>query len=145
MVHWVSKRFITSVHWLERLLALSILGGIIMYAISSGAILAGMPWGATETLYELLYRVLLMVVGLELVRMLIVHDLAAVLELLAFVIARKVLKPDIEVFDIALAVLAFVALLGARRYFLTPPSHGAPGEDVHAESGPQAGHSLGLR
>ena len=82
-----------------------------------------MDWQLTETFYELIYRVLLMVIGLELVRMLIVHDLTAVLELLAFVTARKVLKPEIEAIDIVLAIIAFVALLGARRYFLGTQSY----------------------
>lgn len=55
-------------------------------------------------------------------RILSVHDLMAILELLAFVIARKMLKPDILVLDIVLAVAAFVAPLAARRYLLTAPA-----------------------
>ncbi|HNT30220.1 MAG TPA: hypothetical protein PKL83_04690 [bacterium] len=48
--------------------------------------------------------------------MLIVHDLVAVLELLAFVIARKLLKPDVGALDILISVTAFVMLLAARKY-----------------------------
>jgi len=44
--------------------------------------------------------VLLLVIGLELVRMLVTHSLSAVLELLAFVIARKMLKPDLSGFTV---------------------------------------------
>jgi hypothetical protein len=66
----------------------------------------------------------LVVVGLELVRMLILHDLAALLELLGFIIARKVLRPDIVTLDIVLAALAFVALLAARRYLAHPARPG---------------------
>jgi len=115
---WIPKQFIAIVLWMERLLALSVLVGIVIYGVGSAVLLTGLDWKITETFYELIYRVLLMVIGLELVRMLIVHDLSAVLELLAFVTARKVLKPEIEAIDIVLAVIAFVALLGARRYFL---------------------------
>ena len=115
---WIPKQFIAIVLWMERLLALSVLVGIVIYGIGSAVLLTGLDWKFTETFYELIYRVLLMVIGLELVRMLIVHDLSAVLELLAFVTARKVLKPEIEAIDIVLAVIAFVALLGARRSFL---------------------------
>jgi hypothetical protein len=68
-----------------------------------------MDWRLTETFYELIYRVLLLVIGVELVRTLVTHDLRAVLELLAFVVARKMLKPDLGVLDILLSVLAFVA------------------------------------
>jgi hypothetical protein len=41
--------------------------------------------------------------------------------LLAFVIARKMLKPDLQSYEIALNALAFVLLLGARRYLLPEP------------------------
>jgi hypothetical protein len=42
------------------------------------------------------------------------------LELLAFVVARKMLKPELETVDILLGVAAFDGLLAARRFFLAP-------------------------
>lgn len=81
-----------------------------------------MDWQLSQTFYDLIYRVLLLVIGLELVRTLVLHDLIAILELLAFVIARKMLKPDILALEIVLAVAAFVALLAARRYLLVAPA-----------------------
>lgn len=42
--------------------------------------------------------------------MLITHNMDAVLELLAFVIARKMLRPELSSMDIALSVLSFSAL-----------------------------------
>jgi hypothetical protein len=77
----------------------------------------------------LIYRVLLLVIGVELVRTLVTHELRAILELLAFVVARKMLKPDLGVLDILLSVLAFVALLAANRYWLPasiPPESNEP-------------------
>jgi hypothetical protein len=115
------------VKWLERLLALAVLAGIVLYAIGSVQTLTGMDWQNSEAFYELIYRTLLLVIGLELVRMLVLHDLMAALELLAFVIARKMLKPDLEALDIVLVVLAFVALLAARRFMLPEPSR--PGNE----------------
>lgn len=113
--------------WTERFLALVILGGVFGFGIASANALAAMDWRLTETFYELVYRVLLLVIGVELARTLITHDLRAILELLAFVIARKMLKPDLDVLDILLSVLAFVALLAANRYLLPPPEAGEPG------------------
>src|SRR5262249_11115213 len=75
-----------------------------------------------ETFYELIYRVLLLVIGVELVRTLVTHELRAILELLAFVVARKMLKPDLGVLDILLSVLAFVSLLAANRFLVSTPS-----------------------
>jgi len=108
--------------WLERGLACAILVGVIVFGFGSTFVLAGMDWRDTATVYELIYRVLLLVIGVELIRTLVTHDLAAILELLAFVIARKLLKPDLSAFDILLSVSAFVILLGARRFFLRLPS-----------------------
>jgi hypothetical protein len=112
--------------WLERGLALAILAGILAFAFSSATALSGMDWRDTATFYEMIYRVLILVIGVELIRTLVTHDLAAVLELLAFVIARKLLKPDLTALDILLSVTAFVLLLIARRFFLRRPSNEAP-------------------
>jgi hypothetical protein len=81
--------------------------------------MAAMDWRLTDTFYELIYRVLLLVIGIELVRTLVTHELRAILELLAFVVARKMLKPDLAFLDILLSVLAFVALLAANRFLLS--------------------------
>lgn len=102
---------------LEKVVALMVVIGVAVYAAESTMVLVGMDWSLTETYYELINRVLAIIIGLELVRMLISHSIAAVLELLAFVIARKMLKPDLGSIDIMAGVLAFVALMAARHFF----------------------------
>ncbi|HMM59466.1 MAG TPA: hypothetical protein PKC25_04955 [Candidatus Rifleibacterium sp.] len=77
-------------------------------------------WSHSDTLYELINRVLLLVICLELVRTLLTHELEAVLELLAFVVARKTLKPDLTATEILFSVIAFVILMAARKYFIVP-------------------------
>lgn len=104
--------------WMERALALAILIAVAAYAYRSVGVVAVMDWGHSETFYEAVYRVLLLVIGVELARTLVTHDLMAILELLAFVIARKMLKPDLPVLDILASTLAFVALLAARRFLM---------------------------
>lgn len=101
-------------------MAVAIVAGIVAYGYASTVELLNMYWGQSETYYELIYRVLLIVIGIELARTLVTHDLGAILELLAFVVARKTLKPNVDAFDIFLCALAFVALLAARYYFLRP-------------------------
>src|SRR5262245_18100779 len=105
--------------WIERLLALVILSGVLVFGLRSAQALARMDWRSTDTFYELIYRVLLLVIAVELVRTLVTHELRAILELLAFVVARKMLKPDLAVLDVLLSVLAFVALLAANRFLLS--------------------------
>ena len=98
---------------------------VVAFPFSSASVLAGMHWRNTETFYEMIYRVLILVIGVERIRTLVTHDLGAVLELVAFVIARKLLKPDLTPLDILLSVSVFVALLAARRFLLRPLSYDA--------------------
>lgn len=103
---------------MERLLAVVVLLAVSAFAVFSVRTLIAMDWSSTETFYELVYRVLLMVIGVELARTLLTHDLTAILELLAFVVARKMLKPDVSALDILMSVVAFSVLLAARYYWL---------------------------
>lgn len=114
----VKRWTMTTATWFERLLALGIFMGVTVFTLSSVMVLSGYDWRSTETFYELIYRILMLVIGVELIRTLVTHDLRAILELLAFVIARKMLKPDLPALDILLGVGAFVGLLAARRFFL---------------------------
>ncbi|MBU1109943.1 MAG: hypothetical protein KKB51_24895 [Candidatus Riflebacteria bacterium] len=102
--------------WSERILAISILMGMAVFFYSSVSSMGGENWANVDTLYELINRILLLVICLELIRTLLTHDLEAVLELLAFVVARKTMKPDLTVVDILLCSLSFVILLAARKY-----------------------------
>ena len=111
--------------WLERLAALTILAGVVVFTYYSSIEMMAMDWSSIETFYEFIYRLLLLIIGVELMRTLVTHDLNAILELLAFVVARKMLKPDISALDILLASASFVCLMAARRYLLpmfTPDS-----------------------
>jgi hypothetical protein len=118
----IPSRYRRAAVWIEWLLALVILGGVLVFGVQSAQVMATLDWRLTETFYELIFRVLLLVIAIELARTLVTHDLRAVLELLAFVIARKMLKPDLGALDILLSTLGFVALLAANRYWLSSPS-----------------------
>ncbi len=117
----ITVRYGQLVKLFERLLAALVLVGVVISAVTGAMHLVRLDWTETQTFYELIYRILLLVIGLELARMLVTHSLVAVMELLAFVIARKMLKPDLTAADIALSVLAFVALMAARRYLIRDP------------------------
>ena len=117
-VIWYAKALSTA---LERVFRRSgLLLGVIAFAYKSVFALMDLDWRSVETFYELIYRILLLVIGVELIRTLVTHDLTAVLELLAFVVARKMLKPELVTLDIFLGVGAFICLLAARRFLLEP-------------------------
>ncbi len=103
---------------LEQLLAGAIILAVILFGLATIFVMGELDWQSADTFYELVYRVLLMVIGVELARTLLTHDLNAILELLAFVVARKMMKPDISSTDIVLSVISFVALLAGKTYFL---------------------------
>ncbi|HNX77041.1 MAG TPA: hypothetical protein PKM56_15265 [Candidatus Rifleibacterium sp.] len=102
--------------WTERILAVSLLTGMAVFFVSSVAMLGGIDWSNIDTLYEIINRILLLVICLELIRTLLTHKPEAVLELLAFVVARKTMRPDLTVLDLLLCSFSFVLLLAARKY-----------------------------
>ncbi len=108
--HWAA----TLIRWMELLMALIVIAATAFAFIRSFGVLKDMDWDSMSTFYELIDRVLIIVIGLEFVRMLVVRNLTSVLELLAFVVARKMLKPEMSSLDIALGSFAFVLLVGAR-------------------------------
>ncbi len=122
----LSKTYVKIISTLEKGLALVVIISILAYGARSLQYFFTANWGDTSTFYELVFRVLLIVIGLELARMLITHSLNAVLELLAFVIARKMLKPDLDTVDVILGVVSFVALLGARKHFFNTEDRDVP-------------------
>lgn len=105
---------------LERTLALFVIIGVLIYTIDSVPLFLNADWSTQATFYDFIYRVLLIIIGLELARMLVAHSFLAILELFAFVIARKMLNPDIGMTEAFLGVMAFIAILGAYRFFVFP-------------------------
>jgi len=102
--------------WLEYFLAMALLLCVVGFAVTTMDVIWHLDWYSIETFDEIISRVLMLAIGVELVRTLLLHNPEAILELLAFVVARKSLKPDITMVEILLSVTAFIALLAARKY-----------------------------
>lgn len=124
--------------WLEIALAALVLVGVLAAAASSVRELWGLDWNQSTTFDRLLSRVLFIAIGLELVRMLVVHSLRAILEMLAFAIARNMLLPDRTAVDIVLGAVGFAVLLAAGWYFLRGDRGRGTPTDIHTDtaSGP---------
>lgn len=112
----VSSFLTNIIRHLEYILAISVIIAVVIAFINGVTALSDMNWQDTDTFYEMIRYVLALVIGLEFVRMLITHKLNVVLELLAFVIARKLLLPNLSALDIVLSVIAFVILMTARHF-----------------------------
>lgn len=105
---------------LERTLAILVIVAVLVYTAYSTPLFLTADWAAQETFYDFINRVLLIIIGLELARMLVAHSFLAILELFAFVIARKMLNPEIIMTEAFLGVISFVAILGTYRFFVFP-------------------------
>jgi hypothetical protein len=106
------------VGWCERVIALALLVGVISFFLATVRFGLGLDWSSMATLHEMGQRVLLMTIGLELVRTLISHELSSLVNLLSFVIARRMLEPQTAFWEVPLGVAAFAALMATRRYLL---------------------------
>lgn len=116
--------------FLERALAIAIFLGLIIFCYQSAIEMVSWDWTSNETFYNFVYKILLVVIAVELIRTLVTHDLMAILELMAFVVARKMLNPEISSQEILLCSLAFVAMLVAYKYLLPKKKHAAT--DTHS-------------
>ena len=109
-----------TISFFEKTLALIVLVGVFVYGISVVDEFLHLDWSSQDTFYYFIYQLLLIIIGLELARMLLAHSFLSIIELLGFVVARKLLKPDTEILEIALGIAAFVLLVAAYRYLVCP-------------------------
>ncbi len=117
------------VRWCERIIALALLFAVICFFLATVRMALGLDWSAMATLHEIGQRVLLITIGLELVRTLISHELASLVNLLSFVIARRMLEPQTAFWEVPLGVAAFAALMATRRYLMNGVSENADREE----------------
>lgn len=106
------------VKWFERLVAFALLLGVGCFFLATVRIALHLDWGSMASLHEVGQRVLLITIGMELVRTLISHELASLVNLMSFVIARRMLEPQTAFWEIPLGVASFAALMATRRYLL---------------------------
>jgi hypothetical protein len=106
------QRINTVIHKTEIVLAMITLIAVAVFSFNSLSSIFTADWSAVDTWYTFVNIVLTIVVGIELAKLLITHDLVSIKDVLIFVVARKMLSPDQTSMDILLAVLAFAVLFG---------------------------------
>lgn len=118
--------------WLERAIGngihlfLSVLAGLIFIAalIATGDVLLfDFPqlWQTRNeysALQEIILTILLIAIAAELGLLLLFHRTTAAIEVIIFVIARKMVTPDITVTGLVLCTSALIGLVITRYYFL---------------------------
>jgi len=76
------------------------------------------PIDEYKVLYELIESLLLIAIAAELGLLLLFHRTSAAIEVIIFVIARKIVSPESTALDVLISVAALSGLLIVRFYFL---------------------------
>lgn len=76
------------------------------------------PSDEYKVLQEIIENVLLVAIACELGLLLLLHRTSAAVEVILFVIARKIIEPEVSSLDVLLGVAALAGLLVVRFYFV---------------------------
>lgn len=110
-----------SIHIFLSLLAVLILVAAAIATIDTIARDLPKLWQPTDeygTLYGIIGNILLIAIAAELGLLLLFHRTSAATEVIIFVIARKLVSPEIKALDLLLGAAALSGLLIVRFYFL---------------------------
>jgi hypothetical protein len=112
------SQFLAFIGALERILAIAVLGCTIVYAVMGIPSLFQLDWTTTDSYFRALEFILYIVIGVELARLLIDYSLETLVELLAFVIARKLLIPTYEPFEVLILACVLFLFFAMRGLFI---------------------------
>lgn len=108
-------------HGIELGLACVVIVGVVVSFIFQIPNFIGADWSQTETFMSFLEAILHLAVGIELARLLISYNISTVIELLVFVLARKILLYEESSVGLVLLVLSVIALFASRYFFIKRP------------------------
>lgn len=116
-LHSIKHKEKTLLHIIELVLAGIVIIGVIFSLIQQAPRLISLDWSQTATFIEFIQVLLYLAVGVELARLLASYNINTVIELMVFVLARKVLLFDESPFALIAIVFSTVLLFGARYFF----------------------------
>ena len=105
----------------ENFLALIVLVGLFWFLFNSMWGFLEADWRLVRTFYDFISVILLVLVGLELIRLMVFHNFSTVLELMILIIARKMVSPEIDAVSILLSVLALAIVVGLNYVYTIKP------------------------
>ncbi len=73
-------------------------------------------WSSASVMYEFISVILLILLALEVTRLILVHSLTVVMELMMLILARKMLYPEIAALELLYCAVAFALVIGV--YYL---------------------------
>lgn len=73
-------------------------------------------WSRMSVMYEFIAVILLILLALEVTRLILVHSITVVMELMLLILARKMLYPEIAALELLYCTVAFALVIGV--YYL---------------------------
>lgn len=110
-----------AIHFFLSLLALVILAAAAVAAYETVVREFPKLWQPTDeykALQQIIANVLLVAIAAELALLLLYHRTSSAVEVIIFVIARKIITPDITAIELVLSIAALAGLLIVRYYYL---------------------------
>ncbi len=100
----------------EIALATVIFCAVVYFSFNTAQNFFFKDWSSMSVMYEFISFILLILLGLEVTRLILVHSITVVMELMLLIIARKMLYPEITALDLLYCAIAFVLVVGT--YYL---------------------------
>lgn len=85
-------------------------------------------WSSMTTMYDFIATILVVLLGFEVARLILVHSVTVVMELMLLVVARKMLYPEIPALDLMYCAIAFAIIVSV--YYLHKSKSFASLEDL---------------
>lgn len=99
---------------LEFVLGIVVVLGSMWYLVTGLIDISQAGLTPFEAFDDFIHLLLAVIIGFEVARILITHNLLAIIEILGFVMARKVLAPETTAYEILIVMVAFAILVAAR-------------------------------
>ena len=119
------------IHHAEHLTAAAVIVGLIIFTFNSTAYFLEADWSSINTFYYFIRHVLLLAAGLELAKLLVLHSISPISDLLAFIVASQLLEPEATGLDIILSVTAFAIIFIVNTQFKPDPNPNHPQDHNH--------------
>lgn len=101
---------------MESILTLAVFCAVVYFSLNTAIDFLDKDWSTTSVMYDFISFILLILLGFELMRLILVHSITVVMELMLLIIARKMLYPEIVALDLLYCVMAFLLTIGV--YYL---------------------------
>lgn len=96
----------------EIILSVTVFFSVVYFGFNAAQSFLLKDWSSMSVMHEFISFILLIILGLEVARLILVHSITVVMELMLLIIARKMLHPEIVAIDLLFTTVAFALIVG---------------------------------